>query len=59
VLLDAGPVAGQYGVRGIPCTFVIQGDGRIAVCHIGYRPGMERSLEDEVKKLLAGRPGRA
>jgi hypothetical protein len=52
-LLDAEPVFQRYGIRGIPCTFVIDRDGKITNRHLGYGPGMEKLLEGELQKLLA------
>lgn len=56
VLLDAGPVAQNYGVRGIPATFILDRDGKIVSRHLGFSAGMEKTLEAEAKKLLGSEP---
>jgi peroxiredoxin len=56
VLLDAGPVAQNYSVRGIPATFILDRAGKIVSRHVGFNPGMENTLEDEAKKLLGPEP---
>jgi hypothetical protein len=53
LLLDARPVYAQYRVRSIPCTFIIDRDGKVATRHVGFAPGSERVLEDGLKQLLA------
>lgn len=41
-----------YGVSGIPATFVIDRDGRVARVHQGFDPGMKDSLIRDVEPLL-------
>jgi hypothetical protein len=53
ILPNAQRVFQQYSVRGIPVTFAINRDGKITSRHLGYRPGTEKLLEDETRKLLA------
>jgi peroxiredoxin len=53
LLLDARPVYAQYRVRSIPCTFIIDRDGKIVSRHAGFAPGHEKGLEDSLKQLLA------
>jgi cytochrome c biogenesis protein CcmG/thiol:disulfide interchange protein DsbE len=55
-LLDAGPVAQNYGVLGIPRTFILDRDGKIVSRHVGFNTGMEKTLEEEAKKLLGSEP---
>jgi len=53
VLLDPRSSVGrQYGVRGIPATFILDRNGIIKQQHVGYEASMEKGLEDEVKALL-------
>jgi hypothetical protein len=54
-LLNARRVFEQYGVHGIPVTFAIDRDGKITNRYVGYRPGTEKQLEEEIRKLLAPR----
>jgi peroxiredoxin len=44
--------ARKYGVSSIPTTFVVGRDGKIKSVHLGFAPGMEKRLEEEVVKLL-------
>lgn len=55
LLLDAGTVFQQYGIDGLPTTFVIDRDGKIAGRHVGFAPGGEKQFEEEIRKLLAPR----
>lgn len=49
--LDAGErIAGQYGITGVPETFVINAEGNVAVWHIG--PVTEDVLLAEIRALL-------
>jgi peroxiredoxin len=54
VLLDADSrVNGLLNPRAdYPLTIVIDKQGKIAWLHVGYQPGEEKLLEDQVKKLL-------
>jgi hypothetical protein len=52
VLLDATPVFEEYGIGGLPCTFVVDREGKVASRHIGFGPGLEAKFEDEVRRLL-------
>jgi alanine racemase len=40
-------------VGGIPVTYLIDRDGKIASRHVGYGEGMEKQLEEEATHLLA------
>jgi hypothetical protein len=53
VLLDAQKVREQYAVQVIPCTYLIDKEGRIAQRFVGYGEGMEKRLEAEAERLLA------
>ncbi|MBN2378198.1 TlpA family protein disulfide reductase [candidate division WOR-3 bacterium] len=54
VLVDErGSAATLYGVNAIPRTLLIDKKGRVAFDHIGYKPGMEAQIEQEITALLA------
>jgi len=42
----------QYGVRGTPTSFLLNGDGKVVFRHIGYLAGGEKTMEAEVRELL-------
>lgn len=44
--------ARKYKVGPIPTTYIIGPDGKIKSVHLGYVPGMEKALEEEIKSLL-------
>lgn len=44
--------AGPYGVRYTPTTYIVDKKGVIRFVHIGYVPGIEQTIENEVKSLL-------
>ena len=50
VLLDGKSVGQKYGVRGIPATFYIDPEGRIASSEIGAE--QESEMEAKVKAIL-------
>ena len=53
VVMDSeGEVKNKYGVSGIPTTFIIGLDGKIATVHKGFQPGLGKQLEDDIKALL-------
>ena len=53
VLLDMeGAVAQQYGVRGIPQTVIVDGQGNVAAVHVGFSPALRQQLTEELEKLL-------
>ncbi len=52
-LVDEGwKTQGAYGVRGTPTTYLISTDGVILMSDVGYGPGKERYLRDELRRLL-------
>ena len=54
VLLDEQRVSReQYKIVGTPTTYLVDGTGRIIFKHVGYGPGLERTLEKEIDALLA------
>jgi len=54
VLLDpTHEVANRFGAKGYtPFVFVLDGDGRVAYRHKGYRAGDEKDIEKAVRDLL-------
>ena len=49
---DAEVVQSLFGVRGYPTSFVIDREGRIMYAHLGFEPGDEDTLEEEILSLL-------
>jgi thiol-disulfide isomerase/thioredoxin len=55
VALDTDCAVGaSYGATSIPHTVVIDGEGVIRAVHIGYTPGTEDTLREEIDTVLAG-----
>ncbi len=53
VILDPKrEIGNQYSVRNYPTSYLIGQDGKIHSVHIGYRPGDEKKLEQEIVALL-------
>ncbi len=49
---DTKTVGSKYSIQGIPTTILYDKKGRIAFKHVGFAPGMEKDLENEVVLLL-------
>jgi peroxiredoxin len=47
-----GIAAGPYGVRYTPTTFIIDKKGIIQAAYVGYMPGLEQTMENQIKALL-------
>jgi cytochrome c biogenesis protein CcmG/thiol:disulfide interchange protein DsbE len=57
VLLDTDQeVRKLFGGSVIPLSVLIGSDGKILYHHIGYKPGDEKILEEEILKVLAPTP---
>ena len=41
-----------FGVWGFPTSFLIDRQGRILFAHLGFEPGDEDTIEEEILKLL-------
>lgn len=55
VLLDENnEVMNKLKVTAMPTLIITNADDEIVFFHQGYRPGDEKTLEEEIKKLLAG-----
>ncbi len=56
VLLDQKRVAAKdYKVGGIPQTVIIGRDGSLQAVHVGYSPGKENTLKEELETLVSGK----
>ncbi|MEM6459558.1 MAG: redoxin domain-containing protein [Planctomycetota bacterium] len=53
VPLDDGAVAQQYLVSGIPQTVVIDGRGVVRAVHVGFGPGGERQVINDLEMIYA------
>jgi len=54
VLLDDKEFARKaYSILGTPTTYIVDPSGRMIFKHVGYGPGMEKVLEQEIDLLLA------
>jgi peroxiredoxin len=45
-------VKDAFGVKWFPTSYLIDRDGRIMFCHVGFRPGDEAELERQIVALL-------
>jgi thiol-disulfide isomerase/thioredoxin len=52
ILVDAQSVFETYKVRGIPNNFYIDKEGLIRFHSVGFGPGMEKEIENQIKRLL-------
>jgi peroxiredoxin len=41
----------KFGVKWFPTSFLIDREGRIMICHVGFRAGDEAELEKEILSL--------
>ncbi|MFH1681298.1 MAG: hypothetical protein ABIH26_11740, partial [Candidatus Eisenbacteria bacterium] len=58
VLLDSNnQMQRLYRFSKIPQLFLIAPDGTIAFSKLGFAPGQEKKLAEEVEKVLAAKPG--
>jgi thiol-disulfide isomerase/thioredoxin len=55
LLRTAHEAAGRYKVRFIPTMYLLDARGVIKDVHVGFRPGLEVEIENEIKKLMAER----
>lgn len=56
VALDADGKVGQaYQVQGIPQTVLIGKDGTVQAVHVGMIPDLEKTLREQIEKLLDGK----
>jgi len=52
VLLGGKEVAAEYHVSGYPTLYLIDKEGQIIFCHIGYGENMEKEIEEVIQKHL-------
>lgn len=52
ILIGNNELPKKYDVQGIPTTFLFDKNNRIAFRHVGFAPGMEKDLENEISQLL-------
>lgn len=56
IVIDAGlQIMKKYGSSILPTTVVIDKKGKITFSHVGYKPGDEVTIEEYVKKAIAGK----
>ncbi len=48
---DVNVVRETFGVRSFPTSFLIDDEGRIMYCHVGFDAGDEEQLEKEIMEL--------
>lgn len=41
----------QFGIKWFPTSYLIDREGRIMICHVGFRAGDEKKLEKEILEL--------
>jgi len=41
----------NFGIKWFPTSYLIDRDGRIMICHVGFRAGDEVELEREILRL--------
>ena len=56
VITSPMKLALAYKVRGIPTMYIVDSKGIIRKVHVGFAPGMEKGIEEEIKKLLPKKP---
>jgi peroxiredoxin len=42
----------QFGIKWFPTSFLIDREGRIMMCHVGFHAGDEEKLEKEILSLV-------
>jgi len=45
-------VAKRYMIARLPCVYLINGDGKVALVNVGYNDDLSRQLLDEIRKVL-------
>ena len=56
VVFDApGAVPAAYAVKGMPSSYLIDANGRVAVVEQGFRDESRAVLEEKIRALLAAR----
>lgn len=53
VLFDADKTVSRlYDLQSMPSTVLIDRDGRVRYLHLGYRDGMEKAYEQQIRELV-------
>lgn len=47
-----GETAKQYGIKGMPTSFLIGRDGKVIYQHLGFKEADKESLEKQIKSAL-------
>ena len=47
----------RFGIKWFPTAYLIDRDGRIMICHVGFHPGDEAELEKEIVELAGWKEG--
>lgn len=56
VAFDAkGSTPAQYGVKGMPSSFIIGRDGKVMSTHLGFNASDKGKLENDIKSVLEAR----
>ena len=50
---EAGDTATNYGLRGMPSSYMIGRDGKLYASHIGFREKDKEKMEEVIKQLLS------
>jgi len=45
-------VKDRFGIKWFPTSFLIDREGRIMICHVGFHAGDEEKLEKEILSLV-------
>lgn len=48
---DKRVVKEKFGVKWFPTSYLVDREGRILICHVGFKAGDEVELEKEILKL--------
>jgi peroxiredoxin len=46
----------EFGIKWFPTAYLIDREGRIMICHVGFRAGDEDKLEKEILELSGAGP---
>jgi peroxiredoxin len=49
---DRSTVSASYDINAMPTTVLIDRDGNMRFIHMGYKPGVEQSYEEQIKTLI-------
>jgi len=50
---EVGDTANEYGIRGMPSSYMIGRDGKLYASHIGFREKDKEKMEEVIKQLLS------